>query len=157
MRARYYDAVVGAFESEDPGRDGVNWFSYASGSPTNSVDSNGKSAQRDVLKVIAAVFVAITGTAWSTTAFGTIDKIFSAFVKVFQFLSRAGRYAALGLESSIFSQMGAYLAYTAVVVAAAGIAGATIGAIMAVWTVGWCIALYAAMTGVDMLPAGIID
>ena len=42
MRARYYDPVVGRFASEDPVRDGKNWFLYASAKPSRNVDPTGK-------------------------------------------------------------------------------------------------------------------
>jgi hypothetical protein len=42
MRARWYDPAVGRFISEDPGRNGGNWYAYALLNPTNSVDRNGK-------------------------------------------------------------------------------------------------------------------
>ncbi|MCC6446957.1 MAG: RHS repeat-associated core domain-containing protein [Armatimonadetes bacterium] len=41
MRVRYYDPVTGRFESEDPKRDGVNWYIYANDNPINIVDPNG--------------------------------------------------------------------------------------------------------------------
>ncbi len=42
MRARYYDPAVGRFVSEDPAKDGGNWFGYASASPVNNVDADGR-------------------------------------------------------------------------------------------------------------------
>jgi RHS repeat-associated protein len=42
MRARWYDPAVGRFISEDPGRHGGNWLAYASNSPTNRTDPDGK-------------------------------------------------------------------------------------------------------------------
>jgi len=42
MRARYYDANLGRFTSEDPSKNGMNWYVYASDNPINSVDANGK-------------------------------------------------------------------------------------------------------------------
>lgn len=42
MRARYYDPQVGRFASEDPAKQGSNWFSYCSNNPINEVDADGK-------------------------------------------------------------------------------------------------------------------
>ena len=44
MRARYYDPVTGRFASEDPARDGVNWFVYCANDPVNKADENGQNA-----------------------------------------------------------------------------------------------------------------
>jgi RHS repeat-associated protein len=42
MRARYYDPTIGRFISEDPGRNGANWYAYCNSSPTNLVDVDGR-------------------------------------------------------------------------------------------------------------------
>ena len=42
MRARWYDPACGRFVSEDPGRDGRNWFRYCKGNPVNHVDADGR-------------------------------------------------------------------------------------------------------------------
>lgn len=42
MRARYYEPSTGRFISEDPSRDGSNWYSYASNLPSIACDNNGK-------------------------------------------------------------------------------------------------------------------
>ncbi|CCW34014.1 RHS repeat-associated core domain [Chthonomonas calidirosea] len=42
MQARYMDPVLGRFISEDPSRDGVNWFVYCADDPVNQVDRTGK-------------------------------------------------------------------------------------------------------------------
>ena len=44
MRARYYEPGSGRFISQDPGRDGNNWFTYVKSNPINLVDPNGKEA-----------------------------------------------------------------------------------------------------------------
>ena len=41
LRARYYDPSVGRFISEDPIRDGMNWYAYCGNSPVMMVDPRG--------------------------------------------------------------------------------------------------------------------
>jgi len=42
LRARYYDPGMGRFASEDPARDGLNWYVYASNNPVNFWDPSGQ-------------------------------------------------------------------------------------------------------------------
>jgi len=42
MRARYYDPAIGRFISEDPGRNGANWYVYCENSPTGTIDPSGR-------------------------------------------------------------------------------------------------------------------
>jgi hypothetical protein len=42
MRARYYEPGSGRFISEDPARDGLNWFAYCDNDPVLNVDATGK-------------------------------------------------------------------------------------------------------------------
>jgi len=44
MRARYYEPTTGRFVSEDPARDGVNWYLYAHDNPIRFVDDDGRNA-----------------------------------------------------------------------------------------------------------------
>jgi len=41
LTQRYYDPVVGTFVSEDPVRDGGNWYAYVSARPTDFLDPEG--------------------------------------------------------------------------------------------------------------------
>ena len=41
LRARYYDSSIGRFISEDPARDGMNWYAYCGNSPVMMVDPSG--------------------------------------------------------------------------------------------------------------------
>ena len=45
MCARYYEPGSGRFISQDPGENGHNWFAYASGRPTTTVDCTGRNGQ----------------------------------------------------------------------------------------------------------------
>ncbi|MBL8065833.1 MAG: RHS repeat-associated core domain-containing protein [Chthonomonadaceae bacterium] len=47
MRARYYEPSTGRFVSQDPGRDGGNWFTYCGSNPIDNSDFNGKYATLD--------------------------------------------------------------------------------------------------------------
>ena len=38
MRNRYYDSSIGRFITEDPAKDGLNWYSYCGGNPVIFVD-----------------------------------------------------------------------------------------------------------------------
>jgi len=41
LRNRYYDPTSGRFTTEDPARDGNNWYVYCGGNPVNYVDPSG--------------------------------------------------------------------------------------------------------------------
>jgi len=42
MRARYYESTAGRFVSQDPARDGINWYAYCANDPVSSVDATGE-------------------------------------------------------------------------------------------------------------------
>jgi RHS repeat-associated protein len=41
FNARFYDASIGRFLSEDPKKDGMNWYAYCGNNPTSNVDPDG--------------------------------------------------------------------------------------------------------------------
>ena len=47
FNARWYDPETGRFASEDPARDGVNWYAYVGNNPLKWVDPTGLSSQND--------------------------------------------------------------------------------------------------------------
>jgi RHS repeat-associated protein len=46
MRARYYEAQIGRFISEDRAKAGVNWFNYCCNDPVNLIDESGHYPQQ---------------------------------------------------------------------------------------------------------------
>ena len=48
LRARYYDPSTGSFITEDPARDGVNWYSYCAGNLVNFWDPSGEITQDEI-------------------------------------------------------------------------------------------------------------
>ncbi len=60
MRARWMDPVTGRLLSEDPARDGANWFLYCSNNPANLADRDGRrSGLVDLLYGICCLFTAV--------------------------------------------------------------------------------------------------
>jgi RHS repeat-associated protein len=47
MRARYYEPWTGRFVSEDPARDGINWFVYCGNNAVHRVDDSGREYEDD--------------------------------------------------------------------------------------------------------------
>ncbi|MCC6402828.1 MAG: RHS repeat-associated core domain-containing protein [Fimbriimonadaceae bacterium] len=45
MRARYYEPTTGRFITEDPAKDGANWYAYCASDPLNKIDSAGTQAR----------------------------------------------------------------------------------------------------------------
>ena len=48
LRARYYDPSIGGFITEDPAKDGTNWYGYCDGNPVNRWDPSGKITQDEM-------------------------------------------------------------------------------------------------------------
>jgi len=92
MRARYMDPALGRFISEDPARDGVNWFVYCDNDPVNLVDSEGRTpfgyavTAMDV-GIIACQFVAIAAFAAFAKSGVGIWELENAYGKLMDFMS----------------------------------------------------------------------
>jgi len=71
MRARYYEPTTGRFISEDPARDGLNWHSFGSNTPTSLADADGR------MSIYAQVFLMalIFGTTQALTEAATKSAI----------------------------------------------------------------------------------
>jgi RHS repeat-associated protein len=48
LRARYYQPEVGRFISEDPAKDGMNWYGYCAGNPVMNIDPTGLAADSNL-------------------------------------------------------------------------------------------------------------
>lgn len=59
LRSRYYDPSMGRFITEDPVKDGTNWFVYCENDPVNRIDITGKEWGyiRDFANSISCLFI----------------------------------------------------------------------------------------------------
>ena len=60
MRARYYEPSTGRFLSEDPARDGWNWYVYCGNEPVGHVDPSGKWSDQDNALAFWAIGISLT-------------------------------------------------------------------------------------------------
>lgn len=134
MRARYYEPVTDRFISEDPARDGVNWYLYADGNPVNKVDLSGRVPLLLVAFLVGFVIGAIGDLAFqSWTKGGRIDWIEVISIGL-------GSGLALTGITWVISTLG-----TAEAVSEAALAIATIftskqvSLAVAGWAIGWSI------------------
>ena len=66
LRARYYDSGVGGFISEDPARDGLNWYVYCGGNPVNGWDPTGlEMAGDEQYSELKQTMLRYLGKAWN--------------------------------------------------------------------------------------------
>lgn len=71
LRARYYDSGIRRFISEDPIRDGLNWYSYAGNNPVMFVDPSGMELQ---IKNGADVYMNVLNTLSDDTLYTNTDE-----------------------------------------------------------------------------------
>jgi len=62
MRARYYEPTTGRFLSEDPARDGTNWYAYCNNDPVGRHDASGNSWQETLHLAGLSGYVALALT-----------------------------------------------------------------------------------------------
>lgn len=75
MRARYYDAATGRFVSQDPKKNGTNWFAYANGDPVDLFDPDGRSTlSRNQWCGVAAAAIATAAWIWLLAPMQAIEK-----------------------------------------------------------------------------------
>ncbi len=78
MRARYYEATTGRFISEDPARDGLNWFAYCLNRPPDGADPDGCNAWFDFNFGAAMLFTSaafcISSSRWNGIKPTTIER-----------------------------------------------------------------------------------
>jgi RHS repeat-associated protein len=70
LGARYYSPQVGRFWTQDPVREGANWYSYVGSSPPNLVDADGLAVTRKVPDIDAAWKKCIARAVGGYSAFG---------------------------------------------------------------------------------------
>ncbi len=73
LRARYYAPGLGRFLSEDPLRDGDNWYVYCNNNPVRYVDPSGKIAVVDDIYyavILVTGVIAIAEAVWLTSPEG---------------------------------------------------------------------------------------
>lgn len=80
LRNRYYDPAIGRFITEDPAKDGLNWYAYCSNNPVNLIDPLGLFDYNDRLgpskKYSTDVKVMQNELAWLGYYSGDIDGYF---------------------------------------------------------------------------------
>ena len=61
LRARYYSPEIQRFISEDPIKDGINWYAYCGNNPTNAHDPSGNIAVSTLI-MIGSIVVGVIAT-----------------------------------------------------------------------------------------------
>ncbi len=81
MRARYYDPTLGRFISEDPAKDGINWYAYCANNPINGHDPTGKFLSLLMSELVGLEQEGSEGAAANVVKKWGTDKIYQAVAK----------------------------------------------------------------------------
>ncbi len=126
LMARYYNPVNGRFLSEDPARDGYNWYVYCNNNPLIYVDPNGQF-------IITTTALVIIGLATAGAVVGGIVGNYFAEKNGATGWEKAGYIAGGSLGGAAVGAVGGYFAAPAIVsatgVSAISVSGAGISAI----------------------------
>jgi RHS repeat-associated protein len=99
MRARFYEPESGRFVSQDPARDGRNWFTYCSSNPVNLVDESGHVPKEleDAIKALVGSIFGTTSFAFAMAAAGLVaEKDYIGAMAALQVASAAAAVALWG-------------------------------------------------------------
>jgi RHS repeat-associated protein len=72
LRARYYSPITGRFATEDPVRDGANWYAYCGNNPISLVDPSGL-VYIPVRSIIEGLGGTVTWNSLNNTATASLD------------------------------------------------------------------------------------
>ncbi len=75
LRARYYAPGLGRFLSEDPLRDGDNWYVYCNNNPVRYVDPSGEIAITTLILIGSAVIALVAAGATAYDSYKTTGKV----------------------------------------------------------------------------------
>jgi len=107
MRARWMDPSLGRFISEDPARDGANWFEYSCSCPSSAFDPTGRFTVAEVTSALSSSF-------WAGMGGGSINALVALLASGGDMRQVATAFAggflggALGVHGAAWSIAGAF-------------------------------------------------
>jgi RHS repeat-associated protein len=140
MRARYYEPWTGRFISEDPARDGWNWYVFCANDPVSRIDNSGKNSYWDAAAQVLILIGVLMMLAGSPEGFKAAAMWFVEGTKAFLFgvsLTTAIHYEIGGIfqvlknaPRIVWGAMEGAIAYMQEVIAAARMSGIAAKAVL---------------------------